>query len=214
MLWSLTSSSFSYAASNTFYLQKCLVVLFPRVSIIRTTTKPACSSIKWYLLFTRGLWFWGKENKITVSYTHCHTTPIFKSKLKIIHFTAGKPKCPQTELVSINIHIYKCQLKLGLKECNKTRNTAQQEVTVSLQLTRQVCCPWTRSSAFHLSPRAHCLLLEYQDSFVPLEHLHGNLKHSAEFCPLFPAKGTALRQLSYLKCDVIHLALLTLVAQS
>lgn len=91
-------------------------------------------------------------------------TPIFKSKLKIIlpfHFTAGKPKSPQRELASINIHVYKYQLKLGLKERNETRNTAQQKDILSLQLTRQVCCPRTRSSALNLSSGAHCLLLAY-----------------------------------------------------
>lgn len=125
-------------------------------------------------------------------------TPIFKSKLKIIlpfHFTAGKLKSPQRELVSINIHVYKCQLKLGLKERNETRNTAQQKDILSPQLTRQVCRLWTRSSAAHLSPRAHCPLFEYEDSFVLLEHLHKILKHTGQFRPLFQAEGIVLRHL-------------------
>lgn len=86
------------------------------------------------------------------------------SKVKIIlsfHFTAGKPESPQRELVAINIHAYKCQLKLGLKVHNEARNTAQQKDILSLQLTRQVCCPWTRSSAPILSSRIHCLLFAH-----------------------------------------------------
>lgn len=62
-------------------------------------------------------------------------TPYFKSKLKIIisfHFTAGKPKSPQRELVSINIHVYKCQLKLGLKEHNELRNSSAKRHPFSL----------------------------------------------------------------------------------
>lgn len=160
MLWSLTSSSFSYAASNTFSLQKCLVVLFPCILVTHTTTKPPCCSAKWYLRSQEAP---GSDSKRT-KFLYCIPTPIFKSKLKIIlsfHFTAGKPKSPQRELVSINIHVYKCQLKLGLKECNETRNTAQQKDILSLQLTRKVCYPWTKSSALNLSSGAHCLLFEY-----------------------------------------------------
>lgn len=62
-------------------------------------------------------------------------TPHFKSKLKIIlsfHFTAGKPKSPQRELVSINIHDYKCQLKLGLKQHNDLRNSSAKRYPFSL----------------------------------------------------------------------------------
>lgn len=105
----------------------------------------------------------GSDSKRT-KFLYCIPTPIFKSKLKIIlsfHFTAGKPKSPQRELVSINILVYKCQLKLGLKEGNETRNTAQQKDILSLQLTRKVCYPWTKSSALNLSSGAHCLVFEY-----------------------------------------------------
>lgn len=66
---------------------------------------------------------------------YCIAIPYLKSKLKIIlsfHFTAGNTKSLQRELVSINIHVYKCQLKLGLKEHNGLRNSSAKRHPFSL----------------------------------------------------------------------------------